>query len=269
MKRILSVILGSCLALTTFVGCSNNNDKFVISTNASFYPYEYIGKDNQVVGVDIDIAKAIAKETGKELKINDVEFDACLASVSTGNADIALAGITVNQERKQTLDFSDPYATSVQYVIVKQDSNVKTIEDLAGLKIGVQNGTTSQSIIENEIKGTKDQETKKHIKGVLEGTGAKVSTYKSSLLAALDLKTDTVQAVIADSLLAQNIVKENKDLKCFELVYADGSTTKEEYAVAVKKGDTQTLELVNKVIKDLKESGKIDEFLLTHLNGNK
>ncbi len=256
MKKIFSAILASCLALTTFVGCSNSNDKFVVSTNAAFYPYEYIGEDNKVVGIDIDIAKAIAEEAGKELKVDDVEFEAALAAVSTGHADAALAGITVNDERKKTLDFSEPYATSIQYIIVKEDSDVKTIEDLAGFKIGVQNGTTSQTILDSESK-----------EGVLKDTNTKVEPYKTSLLAAMDLKTDTVDAVVADSLLAENIVKENEGLKCLELVYADGSTTKEEYAVAVKKGDKETLELVNKVIKELKDSGKIDELLLKHLNG--
>lgn len=265
MKKLISSILISCLALSSFVGCSNNDDKFVIATNATFYPYEYLGSDNEIVGVDIDIANAIAEEAGKELKIDNVEFISALTAASTGNADIAIAGITVNEERKETLDFSEPYATSVQYIVVKEDSDVKTIEDLAGMKIGVQNGTTSNIIIEEEINGSKDDDGN-HITGVLENTGASLQTYKSALLAALDLTTGTVDAVVVDQLPAENIVSENEGLKCFELVYSDGTTTKEEYAIAVKKGDTQTLELVNKVIKQLKEQGKIDEFLLNHLN---
>lgn len=256
MKKIFTAILASCLALTTFASCSKSDDKFVVSTNATFYPYEYIGKDNKVVGVDIDIAQAIADEAGKTLKVDNVEFNSALTAVSTGNADASLAGITVDEKRKKTLDFSEPYATSVQYIIVKEDSKLKTIEDLADLKIGVQNGTTSQLILEDEIK-----------EGVLKGTKTKVEPYKSALLATMDLKTDTIDAVVVDELPAKNIVKENKGTKCFELTFADGSSTKEEYAVAVKKGDKETLELVNKVIKKLKEDGKIDEYLLNHMNG--
>lgn len=263
MKKIIGVLLAGALALTTFASCSSNSNKFVVSTNATFYPYEYLGADNKIVGVDMDIAKEIAKEAGKELKIDNVEFKSALTAVSTGNADVSIAGITIDEERKKTLDFSEPYAVSVQYIVVKEDSNVKTIEDLAGLKIGVQTGTTSHSIIESEIKGDGDK------KGVLKDTDTKLTTYKSSLLAALELNTNTLDAVVVDELPAKNIVKENKGLKCFELTYKDGSTTKEEYAVAVKKGDTKTLELVNKVIKKLKEEGKIDEFLLNHLNSEK
>lgn len=270
LKRVCAAFLASVMALAAFSGCGNKeSDTFTISTNAAFPPFEYIGDDGKVVGVDIDIAQAIADKMGKELKVNDVEFTSALMSVSSGNVDAALAGITVTDERKKEMDFSDTYATSVQYIIVKaDDDSVTTIEDLAGKKVGVQNGTTGNLILDDEINGTEDDDGN-HVTGVLEGSGAESVPYKSALLASMDLQTGTVDAVIIDKLPAENIVATNSDLKCFELVYADGSNTLEEYAVAVKKGDTETLEIVNEVIAELKESGKIDEYLLNHTGASK
>ena len=272
MKKVLAFILAGAMSLTMLTGCGEKyrsidkikeSGELIMTTNATFPPFEYAGEGGQVEGVDADIAAAIAEKLGVKVKIDNVEFKSALAAVANGQADIGVAGITITEERKAQMDFSEPYATSVQYIIVKDDNDsVKTIEDLAGMKIGVQMSTTGDIIANDEINGYEGDDGKK-VKGVLEGTGAEVVAYKSALLAAMDLGSQ-VDAVIIDKLPAENIVATNEGLKCFELVYADGSNTEEEYAVAVTKGNEELLKVVNEVIAELQESGKIEEFILKH-----
>lgn len=274
MKKVISIILAAALTCTMLAGCSGSKYKSVdqlkksgtltMTTNATFPPFEYVADGGKVVGVDPDIAQAIADKLGVQLKIDNVEFNGALTAVSSGKADMAIAGITITDKRKKSMDFSDPYTTSVQYIIVKDSENsIKTIEDLAGKKIGVQLGTTGDLICTDEVNGYKDED-KKDVKGVLQDTNAKVVTYKSSLEAALDMQNGNVDAVIIDALPAQNIVQANSGLKCFELVYKDGSNTQEQYAIAVAKGNEELLKVINEVLAELKTNGKLDEFILNH-----
>ena len=166
MKKIISMLLIVCLLGVLASGCGSNKQtvdsikesgKLIIHTNAGFAPYEY-PSNGKVVGVDMDIAKAIADKLGVELVIEDVKFDTIITSVQSGKAALGVAGITVTEERKESVDFSITYATSVQYIIVPAAAEVDTIEDLAGLKIGVQLGTTGNFIIDDEINGIDEED---------------------------------------------------------------------------------------------------------------
>ena len=277
MKKLVAVLLAGVLALGAFAGCGGEKSsvesikksgKLVMTTNAAFPPFEYVSDGDKVVGVDADIAQAIADELGVELQIDNVTFDGALTAISTGKADIAAAGITVTEERKQNMDFSDTYATSVQYVITKKGVTVNNIEDLKGKKMGVQMGTTGDLILTDEINGYQD-DAGNNVEGVLQGSGAEVIQYKSALEAALDMNNGNLDAVVIDKLPAENIVAVNDNMTCTELVYADGSSTQEEYAIAVQKGNQELLDVINDVLKKLDEEGKIDEFILEHTGAAK
>lgn len=264
-KKIISVLLVVALMMSALVltSCEKEEDVLTVYTNAEFPPFEYLA-DNKPVGVDMQIAQAIADEMGKKLVIKNVKFDTILSSISSGKGDLGIAGITVTPERAESVDFSVNYATSTQYIVMKKDAEIKTIEDLAGLKIGVQLGTTGDFIISDEISGTEDEETGEHIKGVLEGTGATVTQYNSAADAAVNMDSGKVDVVVIDMLPAEIVAGQYDNFKAIELVYADGSKTDESYAVAVKKGNKELLDTVNKVINRLIEEGKIDKWVVEH-----
>lgn len=272
-RKIISVLLAVTLMLSAFVLTSckeektgdNNNSKKVLTvyTNAEFPPFEYLA-NNKPVGVDMQIAQAIADELGMELQIQNVKFDTILTSISSGKGDLGIAGITVTPERAESVDFSNNYATSTQYILYKDGANITTIEDLAGLKIGVQLGTTGDFIISDEINGVDDEETGEHQKGVLEGTGATVTQYNSAADAAVNMNTGKVDVVVIDKLPAEIVAGQYENFKTIELVYADGGKTDESYAVAVKKGNKELLDTVNKVIDRLIDDGSIDKWIVEH-----
>ena len=265
------VLMGAMLLLSS---CTNAADKqsveqikkngvLTVYTNAMFPPFEYLS-NNEPVGVDMQIAKAVADELGVKLEIKNVNFDTILGSISSGKGSMALAGISVTDERKQEVDFSVNYATSVQYIILPKDSTVATVEDLKGMKIGVQLGTTGDIIISGEVNGTEDEETKEHIQGVLEGSGASVTGYNSAADAALAMNTKKVDAVVIDKLPAEIVAGEYQDFKAIEMKYQDGRGTEESYAACVAKGNDSLLEVVNKVVDKLVKDGTIDQWIIDH-----
>lgn len=274
MKKIVAMLMAALLCAAMFSGCTDaakkqsvdaikKNGKITMGTNAEFPPFEY-SKDGKVAGVDADIAAEIAKDLGVELEIVDGKFDAVIPSVQSGKVSFGAAGMTVTEKRKKEVDFSIEYVTSKQYLILPKDSEIKTLEDLAGKKIGVQLGTTGDLLITDEINGTEDEETKEHIKGKLEGTGASVVRANNAIDATQDLVNGKLDAVVIDKLPAENISKSQPSTKTFELVYSDGSNTEEKYAIAVAKGNTSLLEAINKTLKRLMDEGKIDEYIVNH-----
>lgn len=266
-RKIISVLLVVTLALSAFVltSCKEEEEVLTVYTNAEFPPFEYLA-DNKPVGVDMQIAQAIADELGVKLEIKNVKFDTILTSISSGKGDLGIAGITVTPERAESVDFSVNYITSTQYMVIEKDSEIETIEDLAGLRIGVQLGTTGDFIISDEITGTEDEETGEHIKGVLEGTGATVTQYNSAADAAVNMNSDKVDVVVIDRLPAEIVAGQYDNFKAIELVYENGDKTDESYAVAVAKGNKELLDTVNKVITRLIEDGSIDKWVIEHTN---
>ena len=184
--------------------------------------FEYIGADGEVTGSDLELAQYIADQLGVELEVINVAFDSISTYLVNDEADLTLSAMTITDERKETLDFSDPYTVAQQYIIVPQDNEtVSTIEDLAGMAIGVHLGTTGDFLVSDEVMA-----------GVLANTGATAQQYKFLTDAALALQNGELGAIVCDTLLAENLVAVNEGLKCFPLVYADGSSTSKSWASA-------------------------------------
>ncbi len=208
-----------------------------MATNAAFPPYEYY-ESNEIVGIDVEIAEAIADKLGLELKIEDMEFGSIIIAVTQGKADIGLAGMTVTEERLQSVDFSDSYATGIQAVIVAEDSDVKQIADLDGKKIGVQLATTGD-IYAKEDFGEEN-----------------VEAYNKGADAVMALKQGKVDAVIIDNQPALAFVKSTEGLKILETEYAV-----EDYAAAIAKGNDALVQAVNGALAELKEDGTIQSIV--------
>lgn len=274
IKKIIAAVISAALGMTLLSACGNESaqslenikksGKITMYTNAAFPPFEYTEGDGGIVGVDADIAKEIAKDIGVELEIQNVEFTSVLAAIQSGKGSFGAAGITVNPEREEAMDFSIKYVTSRQYIIMPESENsINTLEDFAGKKIGTQEGTTGDITIKDEISGI-DNDDGTHTTGILEGSGATCTSYSNGMNAAQDILTGRLDAVIIDQLPAESIVENNKGLRCIELVYLDGRDTMEEYAICVEKGNTELLEQINKTLKRLIDEGKIEEFLIDH-----
>ena len=271
MKKLTALLLIAALTLSLFAGCGKSAEKnaldiikergyITMATDAAWAPYEYVGENGQPDGCDIELAKEIAKGLGVELKIINAAFDTLPTYVESGEADMILAAMTITEERKQTMDFSNPYTVAQQYIIVAKDnSSVKTIEDMAGYTIGTHLGTTGDFLVCDEI----DLDD-----GVLHGTGASYAQYKDLTVASLDLNSGSLQAVVCDGPMAENMCIRNENLKCFPLVYADGSGTDESYGIAVKKGNTALLDAINQVVDPLVADGTFDQFFVKHVEAS-
>lgn len=236
MRKIILLIF----MLFLLVGCGKNSNEIVMVTEAGFAPYEYYDS-GEIVGVDIDIAKEIAKEMGKELVIKDVSFDSIINEVKTGKADFGAAGISYSEERAEEVDFSINYSVSKQIVIVKDNSSITNINDISNKKIAVQLGSIADTYVTDNYKN------------------ADIVRQKKYLAAIEDLKSDKVDAVVMDELPAKEIINSNSGLKIL-----DGSLTNDSYGMIVKKGNSEMLSVINKVLDRLIQEEKIEQFVINH-----
>ena len=274
-KKIVSVILCAAMATTVLAGCGSSNTAstdaaaeettedveaeatteeaeeatdaaevttvepgvLTMGTNATFPPYEYKDGD-AVVGIDPDIAQALADKLGLKLEVVDMEFDSLIASVQSGKVDIVLAGMTVNEERKKNVDFTDPYANGVQVIIVADGSDIATFDDLAGKLIGVQQGTTGHVYCSDDW-----------------GEG-NVVAFQSGAAAVQALQQGKVDCVVIDQEPAKAFVEANDGLKILDTQYAN-----EDYAAAVSKKNPELTEALNKALQELKDDGTVQEIL--------
>ena len=211
--------------------------KLIMSTNAAFPPYEMTTDDGGFEGIDVEIAQAIAEKLGLELQIDDMDFTAALEAVQAGMSDMAMAGITVNEERLAVMDFSDTYATGVQVVIVKEGSDV-TLDNLGEQLIGVQNGTTGWQFCSDDFGDDH------------------VAAFDNGITAVQALVNDQVDCVVIDQGPAEVFVSENPGLTILETPYAE-----ENYAIGVNKGNTQLLDALNGAIAELQADGTIQSIL--------
>jgi len=258
LKKILAFVL-LCVIVFSAAGCSSatgklekikDSGKMVVYTDPNFQPFEFQGA-NGVAGVDIEIARAIAAELGVDVSFTETKFDSILMAIKGGKGDIAISGFTITEERQKSVDFSDPYIESVQYMILPAGSEIALMEDLAGKKIGVAQGYTGEFLIEDEIDG-----------GVLTGTNAEIKGYNSAIDATLDLKAGRIDVVVMDEYVAKNIVSTQDGIDTKELRYKNGDLAAEEYGVAVAKGNEDLLDIINTVIKRLIEEDKIREWVI-------
>ncbi len=216
---------------------SENKGVLVMATNAEFPPYEF-HDGGEIVGIDVEIAAAIAAEMGMDFEVEDIAFDSIIPEVQSGKADFGAAGMTVTEDRKQSVDFSDSYATATQVIIIKEDNaDIVSPDDLEGKTIGVQLGTTGD-IYASDI------------------ADATIEQYNKGFEAVQALTQNKIDAVIIDGEPAKVFVAENEGLKIL-----DEAFTTEEYAICVKKGNTELLEGINAAIASLKESGELQKIV--------
>lgn len=211
--------------------------KLTMATNATFPPYEYYD-GNDIVGIDAEIAEKIAEKLGLELEIQDMEFNSIITSVNQGKADMGMAGMTVSEDRLKNVDFSDSYAKGVQVVIVKEDGGIKSLDDLAGKKIGVQLNTTGDIYATDEFG--KDN----------------VQQFNKATDTVLALTQGKVDAVIIDKAPAEVFVQQNEGLTLLDSSYAD-----EDYAICFKKGNTELQKAVNDALNELIEDGTVQAII--------
>mgnify|MGYP001625426850 FL=1 len=217
--------------------------KLIMSTNAAFPPYEMTADDGSFEGIDVEIAGAIAEKLDLELQIDDMDFDAALLAAQTGKSDMVMAGVTVTEDRQTVMDFSDSYAAGIQVVIVPEDSDIASIDDMTGKMIGVQRGTTGDQYCSASVEDG--------------GFGEEnVTRYDNGLTAVQALNNGQVDCVVIDNAPAQEFVAANPGLKILDTEYAN-----EEYAIGVAKGNTQLLDAINTAIAELKADGTIQSIL--------
>ena len=223
--------------------------KLHMATNAAFPPYEMISDNGGFEGIDVEIATLIAQKLGLELVVDDMEFGSVITSVQGGKSDIAMAGLTVTEERKQNVDFTESYATGVQVIIVPEDSDIKTVDDLAdGKMIGVQDGTTGYSYCSSPVEDG--------------GYGEDhVTSYPNGAMAIEALKGGKVDAVVIDNEPAKAFVQANAGLKILDTEYII-----ENYAIGVSKDNNGLRDAVNNALKELISDGSVQLIVDKYIN---
>ena len=266
MTKLLALVLAMALLVCAFAACNNNttpvdsqkndNDSTVVDdvnpvvaelgkatlvmgTNAEFEPFEYRDND-EIVGYDIETAQAIAEFAGLTFApVEDMAFDSLITALSSGQIDMVVAGMSVTEERLQQVNFSDPYYRAAQVIIVpKEGATVASSADLAGKAIGVQEGTTGDIYVEENVEG------------------AQLNRFKKAVDAAIDLANGRLDAVVLDEQPALRIVAQND-----ALMVLDEALTEEEYAIAVRKDNPELLAAINAALADLEATGKKAELL--------
>lgn len=208
-----------------------------MGTNAAFPPYEYY-EGEKIVGIDAEIAELLAEKLGLTLEIVDMDFDTIVTSVQTGSVDIGLAGMTVTEDRLKNVNFTDSYATGVQVIIVKEDSDIQSVDDLEGKLIGVQQGTTGHTYCSDDY-GEEN-----------------VVAYQNGAIAVQSLVSGSVDCVVIDKQPALSFVEANEGLKILDTEYVV-----EDYAAAVAKENTALLDALNAALKELTDDGSIQAVL--------
>ena len=269
MKKILAALLTVATVITcafAFTACDKKggDDTIVCYTNAFFAPFEYYGgaSGTEIVGVDIDIMNKVGEKLGKKVVYENKDFATLIDYVQEGKlCDCAAAGFTITDSRKEKVNFSVEYYTSVQYVIVKKGTlTTNTTSDgskqclfwsqLAGKKIGVQLDTTGNIYVAGEISGW-DAENPTKEDGQLVGTGAECVALDDAQLAFANLKSGKIDCVVVDELPAKYLIKNSSDYEAYPLYYNKDKATEEKYGIAVNKNNTQLLEAINSVLNEL------------------
>lgn len=246
MKKIIALILAVMMMACCLAGCgsANEDNTITMATNAEFPPYEYM-ENNEIVGIDAEISKAIAEKLGYELVIENVDFDSLIPGVQTGKYDFAAAGMTVTDERLEQVDFTQSYATGIQAIIVKEGSSITTADDLfkegASTKIGVQLATTGDLYCTWDIED--------------EGLGT-VERYNKGADAVMALTSGKVDCVVIDNEPAKVFVQNNPGLKILDTEYAV-----EDYAIAVSKDNPELLEKINTALGELIADGTVKSII--------
>ncbi|MDR3179110.1 MAG: ABC transporter substrate-binding protein/permease [Oscillospiraceae bacterium] len=226
-------------ALENYVEKIKKSSEIKVVTNAEFFPFEFVDSDGKIKGIDIDISEKIAEKIGVKLKVDSVSFDSILIEIENGSSNLAIAALTSTPERAKNLEFSDPYFKSTQKILANKNSNINTLEDLAGKKLGVQLGTTSDSYCSSKEKTWE------------------VVRFSSPAEAAMSLSSSNIDAVVVDNFTADGLMN-SKENSFKKLGY---DLTDEEYVIGAPKGETGLIKIVNETIKNLKESGELKKIV--------
>ncbi len=256
MHRYLAALL--CLICTAAMVVSTptdthaaKNKTLTVGTNAEFPPFEYINNDGEVDGFDVALIRAIGEEMGYNVEFVNMEFKSLIGSIQTGGLDASIAGMTVTEERKQSVDFTDSYYEAVQYIVLPKDSKVEELADLNGKRIAVQEGTTGDLLV-----------TPGEDNDVITDKNTVVKRFKKGTDAILELKNDGVDAVVIDANPAQEFVKANNDI----LKHIPDDSSTEHYAIAVSKDRPEILADLNEGLKKVKENGTYDKLVDQYIN---
>ena len=277
MKKLISLLAVVAMIAVLCCSCGASNE-IIVQTNAFFAPFEYY-EGTEIVGVDVEIMNKVAENLGKTVTFNNVEFAAIIDNVAAGQVcDAGATGITITDERKEKVDFSVPYYTSVQYVIYAADSDIATKSSdngdyivwdaLKGKTIGTQTDTTGWIYTDGEINATADNDY--GYDGVLYGTDTTMKNFDNAQLAADGIGSNLVDVVIIDELPAQFIVSKNSNLKCLPLYYsgdtdAEDAPVEEQYAICVTKGNTELLNAINEVLNKMMANGEVEKLVMKHM----
>ena len=272
MKKFLAIVLAIAMiaSVAVLAGCGETKSgddepkggatadsaaadtskgKLTMATNAEFPPYEYKDDGVNIVGIDAEIAQAIASKLNMELEIKDVDFSTIIEGVKSGKYDFGMAGMTVNEERLQSVNFSTPYAKGVQVIIVPEDSPIKSVEDITGegstYKVGAQEATTGYIYMCDDIGEER------------------VVTYKSGNLAVANLLSNKVDCVVIDNEPAKAYVAQNEGLKILDTAYVT-----EDYAICVAKENTELLDLINGALDELTKDGTIQAIIDKYISAD-
>lgn len=240
MKKLLSLALVLCLCVSVFAACGKapkEDNVLTMATSADFPPYEYYEND-KIVGIDIEIMEAVCAKIGMELQPEDMSFDSVIGAAQTGKADIAMSGITITEDRKNMVNFTIPYTSTAQSIIVVKDGAIAKKADLEGKKIGVQINTTGDTQVTEEFGD------------------AQVERFQNGALAVESLKNGKIDCVVIDGEVAKALVEANEGLE----IIADAYSI-EEYAIALKKDNTELLEKINGALEELLADGTIDAIM--------
>ena len=214
-----------------------------MGTSADFSPFEFL-KNGEVTGIDVEIAKKIAEKLGVELKIKDTSFNSLIMELNNEEIDFIVAGFTKTEERAKSVDFSDSYFTASQKIVVKNGSSIKNPEDIHGKKVGVQLGTTGDSLCSgNDFKDVQ------------------VFRYDKFTEAITALSSGSIDCVVMDGFSADQVVKKNENL-----CVIPESLTEESYCIGIKKGNLGLVEFINKIILEMKQNGEIDKIVDSYMN---
>lgn len=235
MKKIIALTLALMLAVCCLAGCGAKDEKtLTMATNAEFPPFEYL-EGEEIVGADVDIAKAIAEKLGKTLEITNIDFDAALTGAATGKYDVAIAGVTATDERRQNMGFTDDYYTASQAIIVTADSAIKAAADLTGKTVSCQEGTTGEQFLLDN--------------------GYAVQSFKTGAEAITALVSGKVDAVVIDDAVARALSGKQDG----KTVVLDEALTEEAYAIVTKLGNDELIAEINDALAALKAEGKLAE----------
>ena len=236
-NSILKLIMISAIIFIAIIGCEKENKKLYVGTNAEFEPFEYREGGN-IVGFDIELIGEISKLINKDIEVEDMAFDGLLPALQTKKIDLIIAGMTATEERKKFVNFSESYYKSQQAIVVNKDEKgINNFDNLIGKEVGVVLGYTGDIIVS-------------------EMANVKVQRYNATSEAIMALKSKKVQAVVLDYEPAKNYSAQNPELKLIET-----DSQSEEYAIAIRKEDTQLLDDINKALATLKENGTYDALL--------